>query len=101
MLLLLFRDYELTEPGIAFVWLANAIGTPKDERMCALQLVAVVTAHVSAVKLIFTILVSYPFAGLLKRLPDTEPWKKNVFLIGSALFLPFHPLSPPLPAVSR
>jgi len=48
-----------------------------------------------AVKLIFTILVSYPFAGLLKRLPDTEPWKKNVFLIGSG------PSIPPSPTLSR
>jgi len=34
------------------------------------------------VKLIFTILLSYPFAGVLKRLPDAEPAKKNLFMIG-------------------
>lgn len=33
-------------------------------------------------KLIFTILLSYPFAGVLKRLPDAEPAKKNLFMIG-------------------
>lgn len=36
----------------------------------------------STVKLIFTFLISYPLAGVLKRLPDAQPWKKNVFLIG-------------------
>jgi lysophospholipid acyltransferase len=38
------------------------------------------------VKLIFTMLASYPLAGVLKRLPDTEPWKKNLFLIAVSLF---------------
>jgi lysophospholipid acyltransferase len=39
------------------------------------------------VKLIFTILLSYPLAGVLKRLPDTEPAKKNLFMIGYAYFV--------------
>lgn len=34
------------------------------------------------VKLIFTILLSYPLAGILKRLPDAQPAKKNLFMIG-------------------
>ncbi|RPB16037.1 MBOAT-domain-containing protein [Morchella conica CCBAS932] len=52
-----------------FVWLQDTIGVPKDE-----------------LKLIFTILLSYPLAGVLKRLPDTEPAKKNLFMIGVSLF---------------
>lgn len=36
----------------------------------------------ATVKLIFTILLSYPLAGVLKRLPDAEPAKKNLFMIG-------------------
>lgn len=41
----------------------------------------------ATVKLIFTILLSYPLAGVLKRLPDTEPAKKNIFMIGYGSFL--------------
>ncbi|KAG0641688.1 MBOAT, membrane-bound O-acyltransferase family-domain-containing protein [Tuber brumale] len=52
-----------------FIWLENATGAAKDE-----------------LKLIFTILLSYPFAGVLKRLPDAEPAKKNLFMIGVSLF---------------
>lgn len=33
------------------------------------------------VKLIASFLLSYPLAGLLKRIPDAHPWKKNVFII--------------------
>lgn len=33
------------------------------------------------VKLIFSFLLSYPLAGVLKRLPDNKPWQKNVFII--------------------
>ncbi|KAF8245090.1 MBOAT-domain-containing protein [Wilcoxina mikolae CBS 423.85] len=54
---------------LPFAWAANALGASKDE-----------------LKLIFTFLISYPFAGALKRLPDTQPWKKNCFLIGVSLF---------------
>lgn len=35
----------------------------------------------SAVKLIFSFLISYPLAGVLKRIPDARPWQKNVFII--------------------
>lgn len=31
------------------------------------------------VKLIFSLLLSYPLAGLLKRVPDTRPEYKNLF----------------------
>ncbi len=34
---------------------------------------------VTPVKLIFSILVSYPLAGVLKRVPDARPAYKNLF----------------------
>lgn len=37
-------------------------------------------------KLIFSFLLSYPLAGLLKRVPDSKPWAKNVFTIVVSLF---------------
>ncbi|EAW08634.1 lysophospholipid acyltransferase [Aspergillus clavatus NRRL 1] len=43
-------------------------------------------ASVDELKLIASFLVSYPLAGLLKRIPDAHPWKKNVFIIAVALF---------------
>lgn len=37
-------------------------------------------------KLIASFLLSYPLAGVLKRLPDSQPWKKNAFIIAVSLF---------------
>ncbi|KAI4601275.1 lysophospholipid acyltransferase [Pestalotiopsis sp. 9143b] len=37
-------------------------------------------------KLIFSFLLSYPLAGLLKRVPDAQPAYKNAFIIGCSLF---------------
>ncbi|KAK5680769.1 Lysophospholipid acyltransferase [Elasticomyces elasticus] len=37
-------------------------------------------------KMIFLFLISYPLAGVLKRLPDNKPWTKNVFIISIAVF---------------
>ncbi|KAK6349693.1 lysophospholipid acyltransferase [Orbilia brochopaga] len=37
-------------------------------------------------KLLFVVLLSYPLAGILKRLPDVHPVTKNIFLIGVSLF---------------
>ena len=37
-------------------------------------------------KLIFSFVLSYPLAALLKRIPDAQPWKKNVFIIVVSLF---------------
>lgn len=34
------------------------------------------------VKLITSFLLSYPLAGLLKRIPDAKPIYKNYFIIG-------------------
>lgn len=38
------------------------------------------------VKLIGSFLISYPLAAILKRIPDKDPWKKNVFIIAVSLF---------------
>ncbi|RMJ26850.1 MBOAT family [Aspergillus sp. HF37] len=43
-------------------------------------------ASVDELKLIFSFLLSYPLAGLLKRVPDGQPWKKNAFIIAVSLF---------------
>ena len=32
-------------------------------------------------KLLFSMFLAYPLAGILKRLPDAEAWKKNLFII--------------------
>ncbi|KFA65387.1 hypothetical protein S40285_00447 [Stachybotrys chlorohalonatus IBT 40285] len=37
-------------------------------------------------KLIFSFLLSYPLAGLLKRVPDSAPYQKNLFSISVSLF---------------
>ncbi|ERF73803.1 hypothetical protein EPUS_05507 [Endocarpon pusillum Z07020] len=43
-------------------------------------------ASVDEIKLIASFLLSYPLAAVLKRLPDTKPWQKNVFIIAVSLF---------------
>ncbi|KAI5282871.1 lysophospholipid acyltransferase [Ascosphaera aggregata] len=43
-------------------------------------------ASIDELKLIFSFILSYPFAGLLKRIPDSKPWAKNVFIIATSLF---------------
>ncbi|KAK4157882.1 MBOAT, membrane-bound O-acyltransferase family-domain-containing protein, partial [Chaetomidium leptoderma] len=53
----------------AFVYLADKIGAGPDE-----------------LKLIFSILVSYPLAGVLKRVPDARPAYKNLFSISISIF---------------
>ncbi|KAI0127502.1 MBOAT, membrane-bound O-acyltransferase family-domain-containing protein [Xylariales sp. AK1849] len=52
-----------------FELLSGAIGASPDE-----------------LKLIFSFLLSYPLAALLKRVPDTRPDYKNAFIIGCSLF---------------
>jgi lysophospholipid acyltransferase len=37
------------------------------------------------VKLIFLFFTSYPLAGVLKRIPDSKPWQKNVYIIAISL----------------
>ncbi|KAI1151175.1 MBOAT family protein [Nemania diffusa] len=52
-----------------FELLSGAVGASPDE-----------------LKLIFSFLLSYPLAGLLKRVPDSRPDYKNLFIIGGGLF---------------
>ncbi|KAI5293648.1 lysophospholipid acyltransferase, partial [Ascosphaera acerosa] len=42
-------------------------------------------ATVDELKLVFSFLLSYPFAGVLKRIPDRAPWAKNAFIIATSL----------------
>jgi lysophospholipid acyltransferase len=53
----------------AFVKAATLIGASPDE-----------------LKLIFCFLLSYPLAGLLKRVPDSSPGRKNLFAVSVSLF---------------
>jgi lysophospholipid acyltransferase len=39
-------------------------------------------SNISLVKLVFSFVLSYPLAGLLKRVPDAKPAWKNLFSIG-------------------
>ncbi|KAI0883473.1 MBOAT family protein [Annulohypoxylon maeteangense] len=46
----------------------------------------VVGASPDELKLIFSFFISYPLAGLLKRVPDARPEYKNAFVISGGLF---------------
>ncbi|CAK7269107.1 Lysophospholipid acyltransferase [Sporothrix epigloea] len=52
-----------------FVFVADRLGAGPDE-----------------LKLIFSFLLSYPLAGLLKRVPDARPERKNLFIIAVSIF---------------
>ncbi|KAK1751651.1 MBOAT, membrane-bound O-acyltransferase family-domain-containing protein [Echria macrotheca] len=54
---------------IPFAYLGRLIGASPDE-----------------LKLIFSFLLSYPLAGLLKRVPDARPAYKNLFSLGVSFF---------------
>ncbi|KLJ10549.1 hypothetical protein EMPG_14069 [Blastomyces silverae] len=43
-------------------------------------------ASIDELKLITSFLLSYPLAGVLKRLPDSKPWRKNVFIVAVSIF---------------
>ncbi|GAB0135384.1 hypothetical protein EsDP_00003724 [Epichloe bromicola] len=47
---------------------------------------ATVGASPDELKLIFSFLLSYPLAGLLKRVPDAKPELKNIFIVGTSIF---------------
>lgn len=64
-----------------FEALAGYAGASPDERRLCVCSVANFELTESAVKLISSFLLSYPLAGLLKRIPDKKPWLKNVFVI--------------------
>ncbi|KAI1094608.1 MBOAT-domain-containing protein [Rostrohypoxylon terebratum] len=46
----------------------------------------IVGASPDELKLIFSFFISYPLAGLLKRVPDARPEYKNAFVISGGLF---------------
>lgn len=46
-------------------------------------------ADEDSVKLITSFLLSYPLAGLLKRIPDSKPLYKNLFIVGYVTTLVF------------
>ncbi|KAI1102594.1 MBOAT family protein [Jackrogersella minutella] len=46
----------------------------------------VIGASPDELKLIFSFFISYPLAGLLKRVPDARPEYKNLFIISGGLF---------------
>ncbi|KAI0166399.1 hypothetical protein GGR57DRAFT_24724 [Xylariaceae sp. FL1272] len=48
------------------------------------RLSAALGASPDELKLIFSFLLSYPLAGLLKRVPDKHPHYKNLFIIAYA-----------------
>jgi len=52
-----------------FEYVGSSLGTSADE-----------------LKLVFSFYLSYPLAGLLKRIPDKKPWQKNAFNIAVAMF---------------
>ncbi|KAH0361608.1 MBOAT family protein-like protein, partial [Aureobasidium melanogenum] len=52
-----------------FVYVAGKLGAAPDE-----------------LKLIFSFLLSYPLAGVLKRIPDSKPAQKNAFIIAVSMF---------------
>ncbi|KAI5298636.1 lysophospholipid acyltransferase [Ascosphaera atra] len=43
-------------------------------------------ASIDELKLVSSFLISYPLAGLLKRIPDSKPWAKNAFIILCSTF---------------
>ncbi|KAK4106567.1 MBOAT-domain-containing protein [Parathielavia hyrcaniae] len=53
-----------------FVYLADSLGAGPDE-----------------LKLIFSLILSYPLAGVLKRVPDARPAYKNLFSLGISIFI--------------
>ncbi|EOA89241.1 uncharacterized protein SETTUDRAFT_37763 [Exserohilum turcica Et28A] len=52
-----------------FEYVADMLGNSADE-----------------LKLVFSFYLSYPLAALLKRIPDKDPWKKNLFVISVSMF---------------
>jgi lysophospholipid acyltransferase len=55
--------------NVPFEALAGATGAAQDE-----------------LKLVSSFLISYPLAAVLKRIPDSKPYQKNIFIISIALF---------------
>ncbi|EER28995.1 lysophospholipid acyltransferase [Coccidioides posadasii str. Silveira] len=43
-------------------------------------------ASIDELKLVTSFLLSYPLAAILKRLPDSQPWQKNAFIVLVSIF---------------
>jgi hypothetical protein len=67
---------------VAFAYAGNALGASTDERKFANVLRRTLNLRYPLVKLIFSFLLSYPLAAVLKRMPDKAPWQKNLFIVG-------------------
>jgi len=86
----IFSSTPLT--SIAFEYVAGILGASPDERKDIFSLwtissyfATVADANELLVKLITSFLLSYPLAGLLKRVPDEKPALKNLFIIRFAI----------------
>ncbi|KAM7204026.1 MBOAT, membrane-bound O-acyltransferase family domain containing protein [Naviculisporaceae sp. PSN 640] len=55
--------------NVPFDWVGSKIGIGGDE-----------------LKLVFSFLLSYPLAGILKRVPDAKPEQKNLFILSISIF---------------
>lgn len=51
-----------------------------------MPLAQITGGSVDELKLIFSFLLSYPLAAILKRIPDSKPWQKNVFIVLVSVF---------------
>ncbi|OBT95457.1 lysophospholipid acyltransferase [Pseudogymnoascus verrucosus] len=47
---------------------------------------SIIGASPDELKLIFSFILSYPLCGVLKRIPDSKPAYKNLFIIGVSVF---------------
>ena len=68
----------------AFQYLESILGAPADHRMVRGISIAFNLADSRIVKLLASFFLSYPLAGLLKRIPDAKPYQKNYFIIAYA-----------------
>ena len=67
---------------IAFEYVGRKLGASADECEFDVFPTRPYFADVFTVKLTVSFLLSYPLAGLLKRIPDSKPAYKNLFIIG-------------------
>lgn len=78
----------LTPVYVAFEYAGSLTGASVDECKSLLHLENVAVLTDILVKLIFSFLLSYPLAGLLKRIPDAKPYQKNLFIITHVKAIP-------------
>ena len=72
----------ISDAILAFTYLAGLTGASVDEReLCTGTPQCCSLTNGLLVKLITSFLLSYPLAGVLKRIPDAKPYQKNLFII--------------------